>query len=99
MDPHGSLCCFLTFWSRALLSASFSELGKKQRGVFAVSFGEKVMGFLSVCLSEDGFLVPFSSDESYCAENMSRGKLLEQNGALLKGDLAVSGFWRYRMGC
>lgn len=75
-----------------------TELGEKQRGMFAVSFGEEVMGFLSVCLSEDGFFVPFSSGESYCAENMSRGKLFEQNEALWKGNLAVSGFLEIQNG-
>lgn len=65
-------------WSLAFCSP---ELGEEQRGVFAVSFGEEVMGFLSLCLLEDGFFVPFSSGESYCDENMSRGKLLEQNEA------------------
>lgn len=48
-------------WSLALCSP---ELGKKQREVFAVSFGEEVMGFFSVCLSKDGFFVPFTSGES-----------------------------------
>lgn len=44
-------------WSLALCSP---ELGRKQREVFAVSFGEEVMGFLLVCLSRDGivFLLP-----------------------------------------
>lgn len=44
------------------------------------------------------FFVPFTSGESYCAENMSRGKLLEQNEALWKGDLAVSGFLEIQNG-
>lgn len=79
----------LLVWSLALHSP---ELGKKQREVFAVSFGEEVMGFLSVCLSRAGFFVRFTNGESYCAENMSRRKLLEQNEALWKGELAVSGF-------
>lgn len=85
----------LLVWSLALCSP---ELGEKQRGMFAVSFGEEVMGFLSVCLSEDGFFVPFSSGESYCAENMSRGKLFEQNEALWKGNLTVSGFLEIQNG-
>lgn len=54
--------------------------------------------FFSACLLKDGFFVPLTSGESYCAENLSRGKLLEQNEALWKGDLAVSEFLEIQSG-
>lgn len=85
----------LLIWSLVLCSP---ELGKKQREVFAVTFGEEVMGFLSVYLSRDGFFVPFTNGESYCPGNISRGKLLEQNETLWKGELAVGGFLEIQNG-
>lgn len=39
-----------------------------------------------------------TSGESYWAETMSRGKLLEQNEALWNGDLAMSGFLEIQNG-
>lgn len=49
-------------------------------------------------MSKDGFFVPFISGESYCAESVSRGNLLEQNEALWKEDLAVSEFLEIQNG-
>lgn len=87
-DPHSSLCCFLTS-SGALLSAALSWERSRGRCLQWILLKRLWFfeDFFSACLLKDGFFVPLTSGESYCAENLSRGKLTRAEWSPVEGRL------------